>query len=291
MPLADLHEAFYGTQDNAFDTFVSQVASGDKSTIQPVGVFKETRTFTFDVKPGDKPIQHILSPGYKKDETFKNEAYTNFKISPVDAVIELQLEVGGQRHESLNLFRFLKTEPQFYQMSEGRYVPALAEHENIIKIITDKNSIHTKSSGYEGPITISYDVLTIESTEEMKQTMIQQEQWGGVWNVPGAGKKYLGQISFNQPVVKIYAFIDADNVSSVKILMNGADKTHIVPLEKTGSYFFIEFGNNTSVNFSRVREALIEVEAEGDIKSVNVFGTVKQLIRILQGMAGAAFSK
>lgn len=300
----ELHGLSYGAQDNAIDKWLEiqkdELAKATLNT-QPPAVFKETRTFTYDVSDSSTAtFRHVISHGYgynseeyAANARYKDEAYTNFKISPVDAIKGVELLIGGQRIENLHLFRFLETEPQFYQMSEGRYLPALSYHSNEIKVTSNY-----EENGYKGPITISYDVLTVPSTEKSSSIIIYQEEWtGGKEILSNDEMKMKLNIRFNHPLVKVYAFIDAENIKSVILTIyfhyNSENKAYMFPLIKADdkSYYYIEFGDKVSINFSRITEAYIQVEADSNIKNANVFGIAKQIVRRMNGMAGAAFSK
>lgn len=263
--LTKLHEEFYGVQDDFIDKMI-------KGSINK----KETRTFTFDCSKRSKRYNHTFDGKL-------NDYYTNFKISPASVLKYLSLEVGGQEFENLKLFRFLGTEPEFYQMSGGRMLPHLLYHDNIIRFETVPT--------YTGNITVSYDVITKDDNEQ-----IYQEQYTGTECLSDSTESNI-KLNYNHPIVKIYAFIETDDVEDVRIILNDVDHGLILDKNEIGKdgkqYYSIEFGDDTSLNFSKIDKPYIKITTKVPHPEMdaNIVAIGKQIIQRKGGYAAARYSK
>lgn len=286
--LKDIHEKYLGAQDKYTPELVASFNSPKHN-----GIVKETRTFTFKSGPEGKWFKHIMSGGYDytdKDGNkpyiqYKNEAYTNFKITPSSAISRIEFNIGGARIERLWLYRFLNKDAQFYEMSEDRAVPALAHHSNDIIFETD----------FECEVTLSYDVVTQaykEKPEEMTEIMIYGEQYSGPETITDVKQPGVSKINlpYNHPIVALYAFIPKTTIDA-RVILDSND--YGLKLHKTDKgYYYIEFGDETSINFSRINKCELQItlsKTNYKYNDVSVIGINKHILRRMDGMGGLAF--
>jgi hypothetical protein len=288
--LKDIHEMYYGPQDK----YTTEVVA-NFNVPRHDGVVKETRTFTFKSCPEGKRFKHTMSHPYEykgKDGNesyaqYKDEAYTNFKITPSSAISCIELNIGGQRIGHPWLYRFINKDVEFYEMTGGRAIPALAWHSNDILFNTD----------CECEVTMSYDVVTQvhkENSEEHTEIMLHCEQYCGPETItdvkqPGVSKVKL---NYNHPIISLYAFLP-DTTIDARVILDSND--YGLKLNKTDmGYYYIEFGDETTINFSRVDHPELQItlsETPYKYEDVSVIGINKHLLRRMNGMAGLAFSK
>lgn len=278
--LQELHDRFYGAQDK-YDTKALAKCNQPRYNFN----VKETRTFTYDSPYKRKKFRHTLSlpydfvneEGKKPNSQYKGEAYTNFKITPSSAIYDISLEVGGQKFNRPVLSKFLNKDIEINEMSNGHALPALGHHTNDIFFETD----------CEGQVTISYDVITHENPDEVSESMVYGEQFTGTETITSKFSKI--HLPYNHPIVEIYAFLPPNTIDA-RILLDGED--HNLVLTKKDNYYHIEFGNETSINFSRIDRPVLQLKLEEDGHyEVNVVGIYKSIVRRMSGMAGLAFSK
>lgn len=273
LTLKELHNKYLGAQDQGCDVPSERGWKHD-------GIVKETRTFTFHHHNGI--IHFTISP-----KSHSKEAYTNFKISPLSAFdatmnqhlpIYISLYFEDHEIERCVLFKCLQTEPQFYQMSNGRAIPALPNCSNRVKIYTPE---------YKGPITISYDVVTsITEHTTTTEDNIYQEQFTGSESIGGSSNYHSIQCNFNHPIVKLYACVDVDDVEDIRITLDGED--HGLVMQKVGNHYEIDFGHNTSINFTRVKNVIVHIKTKNlhPIDTyLHLFGISKQVVRRMDGVA------
>lgn len=290
--LLSLHKTYLGAQDKGVDVPNSRNWKHDL-------VVKETRMVRFEVpshqiemniepsttKMADyddiidgKKHEHTLSPAHRS-----MEAYTNFRVSPASAIESVALTMGAHREvEHLRLFKHLGTDPVFYQMSEGRAIPALSRSPNSIKIITNKI----------GPVDVSYDVVSSLEDEDhqgMTENTIYAEQYAGTEELSTTETKTKLRLNFNHPIVKIYLFTNAKDVEDARILLDGHD--HGLILEKVGDHYEFTFGHGTSVNFSRVQNQFLLITTKTPApagSTADIFAIHKQVVRRMNGVASCA---
>lgn len=278
-----LHDLYIGAQDKGVDVPPERGWKHD-------GIVKETRTFTFH-KRDNELLKIFLSLPTKYDAKYENEAYTNFKVSPLEAFdykedgylpIYMRLSFSDHDIERLSCFRCMNTQPQFYQMSEGRAIPALKNCSNIVEIWTPN---------YKRPITVSYDVVTSISKDgtTLYEDYIEQEQFTGT-EVLGSTTKTSIKLNYNHPIIMLYAFIYAQDVEDVRILLDGKDHG-LVMEQKSNGYYEFTFGHETSVNFSRIQNPVLHITTKNPQpdKFVNVFAISKQVVRRMDGIALAGY--
>jgi hypothetical protein len=289
LSLKEIHEKYFGAEDvyNAEKVSKMNVPKHD-------GIVKETRTFTFN------PIACFgKSRRFFKHTIFeqqKGEAYTNFKITPSSAISRIEFMIGGQRLDTRRLYRLLNKDIEIYEMSGGRAVPALARHYNEFIFETDSDC----------QITLSYDVVTqvhTENAEEMTENMLYLEQFTGAEDVTDMKPYRVGEacipgmckigLYFNHPIVAIHAFLPETTIDA-RVILDGIDYGLILTKADKG-YYHIDFGDETSINFSRVERPELQItlsETNFNYESgASVIGIYKSVIRRMDGMAGLAFTK
>jgi hypothetical protein len=287
LSLKEIHEKYFGAEDvyNAEKVSKMNVPKHD-------GIVKETRTFTFNpIACFGKSCRFYR---HKILEQHKDEAYTNFKITPSSAISRIEFMIGGQRLDTRRLYRLLNKDIEIYEMSGGRAVPALARHYNEFIFETDRDC----------QVTLSYDVVTqihTENAEEMTENMLYLEQFTGAEDVtdmrpyrtgvpciPGMCK--IG-LYFNHPIVSIHAFLPEITIDA-RIILDGVDYGLILTKADKGHYH-IDFGDETSINFSRVDRPELQITlSETNFNyegGASVIGIYKSVIRRMEGMAGLAF--
>jgi hypothetical protein len=278
--LKQLHDTFYGPQDK-YDAEALAKMNKPRFDLN----VKDTRTFTFYSPPYGSKFVHYISReyGYKNKEgktpysQYACEAYTNFRITPSSAISDISLEVGGQRFERPSLYKFLNKDIEFSEMSNGNALPALANSSN--KIIFETNC--------ECQVTISYDVISYLNPDETTEVMIHSEQFTGTKTINSKNSKI--KLNYNHPITEIYAFLPPNTIDA-RILLNDEDYNLI--LTKKDNYYHIYFGDETSINFSRVDVAFLKLTLEDDTEyGVSVVAINKHLIRRMSGMAGMSWTK
>jgi hypothetical protein len=298
LTMKEIRDKYFGAQD-MYDSEKIATFNLPKHN----GLVKETRSFLFESPPGGASFRHVMSYGYDKVENgvkafikYKDEAYTNFRITPTHAITRIQHEIGGQRIESLWLYRFLNMDPNFYEMSLGRAVPSLAYHNNEIVFETNRKC----------QVCISYDVVTqVYNTpyEEATEIMLECEQYTGSETVTDITPSYRQKICvpgkckipllFNHPIITLYAFLPQTTVDA-RVILDSVDYG-LTLIKSDRGYYYINFGNETSINFSRVDRPELEITlSETNFNYENgasVIGIHKAVLRRMAGMAGLAFSK
>ena len=276
-----LHQKFFGAQDEYFDNKYDSSKSYKHD-----GIVKETRTFTFEV-PSAKLIRHVFCDHAK----YGREAYTNFRITPSGYVKSVELEVGGQRQEKTCRFKYLRTEPELYQMSRGRAIPRLCDHKNVLNIETET----------AGTFILSYDVVkgiqNINIAQEDSgccadntEDIIYQEQYTGEEDLSDTTETMI-RLNYNHPITRIYTHISTDDVKDVRIILNGEDYGLI--FKKNYDYYEIDFGSKNSINFSLIDNAILKITTNNPHPKdkVNTFAIGKQVVRRMDGKSGMIFSK
>jgi hypothetical protein len=299
LTLEQLHEKYFGAQDAYSPGSVSKMCG-----VKHDGIVKETRTFTFDCKKYSNHT-HILSPEAATHSEYRGEAYTNFKITPSNAIYDIKLKIGEQQIERPILYYLLNKDVEFYEMTGGRAIPALAHHINRIEFEANR----------ECQVSISYDVVSHTNPDAATESMLYSEQFTGAEEMcirPDGKDRF--KLNYNHPITAIYAFLPETTVDA-RIILDSED--HNLVLAKKDNYYVFEFGDATSVNFSRVNNAELLVVQAGDEEfltwrqgvkqhqsvwskldrtdsgffSVHIVGVYRNVLRRMNGMSGLAFSK
>jgi hypothetical protein len=270
LSLKELHEFYYGAQDK-YEHF--------KLGNCPfkAGTLIETKTVTFHgLKEGQRSTHCIPSSKSKEPR-----GVTNFSISPSSALETLEFQVGGQRFEKHNLFRELNSDVKIHLLNDNYIFPILEYHD--VNIIFEVNC--------DVSIRLSYDIVELVNFDKSKpyELMTIQEQFTGdeKFNDTLVNKISL---NYNHPILRLYAFLP-DDVEDARLFLNRLD--HNLVLTRKDNYYFIDFGEETSINFSRIDSIKLQVTTKTphpEFKA-RVYAINKHLIRIMSGMAGLAFSK
>jgi len=261
----ELHEKFYGNQDKYMNLKL------DSCPFKSIKI-KETKKFTIEAK-SDKRIIHNIS-----DNLVINDGITNFKISPSTALIYIDFNVGGQHFERNYLFNELNNEAKIYLLSNKSIFP-------ILKYFNLNIFFETK---VDTTIIISYDVLELQQfNNEVYEWHTIQEQFTDAQEF----NDYLInriQLSFNHPIIRLYAFLPHD-VEDARVLLNDYD--HNLVLTSKDNYYTIEFGDETSINFSRISNIELQIKTKTSHPNFKprIYGINKNVVRIMAGMAKMAF--
>jgi hypothetical protein len=268
--LEELHAKYFGIQDKYDDAYISSFAP-----IQHDNIVKETRTFTFVAPPNGAKFRHTMSTDNA------HEAYKNINITPSSAISKIKLEIGGQTIENLNLYRFLNKDIEFYQASNGRAIPTNRFHNSVIEFETNK----------ECCVTLSYDVVTLlykEKEYEDRIAPIYCEQLCGPKTINCQNSSI--KLGFTNPVVAIYAFLPETTVDA-RVLLDGVD--HNLALTKKDNYHLIEFGDENSINFSKIKNAELQIKlpkTNYEHNDINIVGISKSILYAYgNGMGGISY--
>jgi hypothetical protein len=300
LTLKEIHDKYLGAEDKYSPEEVAKF-----NVPKHDGIVKETRTFIFDSTPdsGRRFFKHMISGSYdwvdkdgvKPYAKYKGEAYTNFKITPSSAIDRIEFMIGGMLINMCRLYRLLNKDIELDEMSGERAIPALAHHSNEIIFETDR----------ECQVSLSYDVVTqvhTENVEEMTENMLYCEQFTGPEDVSDM-KPYRTEVPcipgmckiglyFHHPIVSLYAFLPETTIDA-RLILDSVDYGLILTKTEAG-YYHIEFGDETSINFSRV-DRLPELQitlSETNFnyeRGASVVAINKSVIRRMDGMAGLAF--
>lgn len=272
-----LHEFFYGPQDEYDKLRVSNTPFKREKLLETKTV---TFTKTFDKLKSPRTYHDLYNcKSFNSDDVRKG--VTNFKISPSSAIDSLEFIVGGQLFEKHQLFRELNTDPKIFMISGNNVFPILQFHKLTINFETNCDT----------PITVSYDIVELVDYDGKKCSdwMTMQEQFTGTEELKDSLVNKI-RIHFNHPIIRLYAFLP-DDVEDARVLLNSQD--HNLLLTPKDNYYTIEFGEETSINFSRIDSVEIQVTTKTPhphFKS-RVYGINKCIIRVMSEMAGSAFSK
>jgi hypothetical protein len=285
LTLKEIHDKYSGAEDKYGPEEVAKF-----NVPKHDGIVKETRTFTFNPIACFGKSRRFYR--HKILEQHKDEAYTNFKITPSSAISRIEFMIGGALIDKRVLYRFLNKDVEIYEMSGGRAIPTLAKHYNEFIFESDQDC----------QITLSYDVVTqvhTENAEEMTENMLYCEQFTGAEDVtdmkpyrkggacvPGMCK--IG-LHFNHPIVSIYAFLPETTIDA-RIILDGVDYSLILTKTDAG-YYHINFGDETSINFSRVDRPELQITlSETNFnyeRGASVIAIDKYVIRRMDGMCTA----
>jgi hypothetical protein len=265
LTLNELHELYYGTQDEAFKDVPVMSPFKSKKVL-------ETRTHTFYCDPKERKLVKIRY-------SFKNQGVTNFKITPASSLNYVELEVGGQRFGRCILFTKLHNEVKLDLISDTNVFPILEFHDICIIFETCESA----------SITVSYDIVELETPYDDKtyySMLIKQEQYTGDELL----KDGIIKLNYNHPIICIYAFLP-DDVEDARIILNNTD--HNLVLTRKDNYYYYNFGEITTINFSRVDNVklVVKTTVPHPTFTTDVYAISKQMVMILQNMAGLKFSK
>jgi hypothetical protein len=266
LSLKELHDITRGIQD---DYVIQNKPRFQQNVIA-------THTESFQSPPNGCLFRHRLRmPSHTNGVV--GTAYTNFKITPSSAISDIWITIGERVMDRRYLYKFLHRDIEFYEMTNGQALPANVYHENDIYFETN----------CECEITISYDIVTHENPDfnACSENIIYLEQCTDP--IPITRRFTEISLPFNHPVIEIYAFLPQNTIDA-RILIN--DKDHNLILTKQGDYHHIWFGHETSINFSRISSAKLQLTTQDECKCiVHVVAVHKNIIRRMNGMCGLAF--
>ncbi len=281
LSLEEIDKLYLGFQDKYDEDYLKNA-----NTFEHDNVVKETRIFKFISPPGGKKFCHIMS-GITRDGDYKDEAYINLKITPSSAISKIDFLVGGQLFERLHLYRLLNKDAEISMALNGGIIPSYKYHTNKIYFETDK----------ECEVTISYDVVTQvykNNDEETRREGMCYKEIENIINLscpPDSATPGIDVVplSLCAPTVSIYAFLPETTIDA-RILLDNID--HNLILSKEDNYYYINFGDKNSINFSRVGLAQIKItlsEQTYEYNNIKIIGVTKSLVGALMGMGGLAF--
>lgn len=266
LSLKELHDITRGVQDNYV---IQHKPRFQKNVIA-------THTESFQSPPNGCLFRHRLRMPPDINGVV-GAAYTNFKITPSSVISDIWLTIGERVVDRRYLYKFLHRDIEFYEMTNGQAIPAIMYHESDICFETNCAC----------EITISYDIVTHENPDPSKcsENIIYLEQCTGPVHI--ASRFTEISLPFNHPVIEIYAFLPQNTIDA-RILID--DKDHNLILTKQGGSHHIWFGHETSINFSRISSAKLQLTTQDESKSiVHVVAVYKNIIRRMNGMCGIAF--
>jgi hypothetical protein len=271
LSLKELHDATYGAEDKAYNESLTNY-NIPRFNLTPIA----THTTSFYSPPNGGKFSHTLRiPEYTNN--VPGTGYANFKITPFPAISDIRLEAGNAIIDRRWLYKFLNRDIEFYEMSNGRALPAMRYQDYVIYFETNS----------ECEVKISYDIVTHINPDEniFNQSLVYGEQC--IDRLPVTNKFSNIRIPFNHPIVEIYAFLPPNTVDA-RILIN--DKDHNLILTKKGNFHHIWFGDETSINFSRIDNPTLQLTLMNDVKcTVNIVAIHKNFMSRLNGMSGLAY--
>ena len=274
----DLRNVFWGHQDLSFKAVQD---SNDRFRPKP-GKVLETKTVTL---PIEKHISYYLYNAGKDTHT-PNVAYTNLKFQSTKSVHHVALEVGWQEYNKCQLFNYVENIPIIDHLTAPNCIPQMGW--DSLRITIEFNEPVPNDT-----ITFSYDIVEIENPSEKNyyEYLVNTEQFGGDKILDNKTDHHI-KLSFNHPIVRLYAFLP-ENVVDARLILNGYDYDLVFTKEKGTNYHVLEFGDNTPLNFSRIDlvKLWFTTESPNPEFPVRVHAIAKQLIRCLSGMTGLGFSK
>lgn len=236
-----LHNTFYGPHDEVIENPPFPEPKHD-------GIVKSHVCQSFKFTPG---VTHI----YELRKISDNDAFTNFKITPSSAVTEIKLYMGICNHiiEQPILYRLLNKDIEFYLMSDGRAMrPANSAYNPMI--------VSFKASA---DVEISYDIVSqLQKVEDKTHALIYSEQSTTEDIVMKPGGTFNVCMDYENPVVKLYAFLPEATVEA-RIIINMKDDNLI--MTKEDNYYIFNFGDETSLNFSRIDTIYIKVKLSNNL--------------------------
>lgn len=274
--LKRLSELYYGIQNEKIDTLKPVEPTFEK--------IYETNTITLTRSASKRAV-------YKMPKSdVPNIGYANFKlISPSSNLDSIQFEVGGQSIDRPVLYKFLNHEPTLYLMSENRCVPNLESH--TISILFDAKNI-------EEDIVFSYDIVELSNVSKTYDYIHKMDQYTGEEQLvalkssvilENGSIKLKCNLNYNHLINRIYAFLPEDT-TDVRLILDGQDYNLVFTKEK--NYYIFDFGKSP-LNFSRIDYAYLSFVCKNiTTDSVcNVIAVSTNIMRIMSGMMGSAFTK
>lgn len=290
-----LNRRFYGSQDAGIHKMDACVFSG---------TFVETRKFEFGLLTNTDSF--TIS---KENDYLDNYGFTNIQISNIKAVNSIQFNIGGQR---IN-----KVYPNLYNIpliEEGCVYPAVQWHDmklyvsntdfveitvDIIKIDTLKlyktNNLYQKVYTHTIKDIDVHKVYNLHEEKYMKdipchaaEMLINTPQYIGEEKLEKGENKFFN--SYNHPINKLTL------LSTIKL--NSPIFTILIynfQFEYKGTYddkYHYEIVFDLPLNFSRLKyeDAYTKIFTE-ETGSIHLFVNTLQILRMMVGMYGLAFSK
>ena len=284
----DLHEAFFGMQDEAMKDFIDR----------PIDYRGEWDTFV-------KTQSHWLEPGkrhriilnriggqgfqqgitnHSREETddYQNAySYRNFRFvgaKPED-IESIKIEIGGQWIDSI--YPSISGDMTFGLLDALDSIPALQNHGLNVDIKFTGSST--------SPIAFLYDIVHqkehFTSDGKMVGFPYSATQFTGTEEVTATKENNI-PLYFNHPVTRIRIF-SSTAILKASLVFNELAVELSTPSNGTNSF---ELLFDPTINFSRISAPKLTLTTATD-GEVNVFGDNQQIMRMAKGMAGAAFSK
>ena len=277
LTLDELRDLYYGSQDEAFKELESYPATSKPKIAKVL----ETKTVTLPIR------RRVYYEFYKYEPDVRKPtiAYTNFRfISSITPINEVEFIVGGQRFDKTDLFKFVDDVPIIEILTAPNCLPHLETHSIAIGF------------DFHEPIpndtfTFAYDIVELESPQDFYYYLLYQQQFTGEEILDDKTKQII-LLYFNHPMVRLYAFLP-ENVVDARLLLNGSDHDLVFTKEKGKKYHTLEFGKDTTLNFSRIERSVLSFTTDGPNPefAVRVYGISKQAVHVRGGMAGLQFSK
>lgn len=274
--LKQLSEIYYGIQNEKIDSLKPIEPTFEK--------IYETKTITLTRSASKRVLYEMPT------SDVPNIGYANFKlISPSYNLDSIQLEVGGQCIDRPALYKFLNNEPKLYLMSENRCVPNLEWHH--ISIIFDTKNI-------EEDVVFSYDIVELSNVSKTYDYIHKMDQYTGEEQLTALKSsvvlengsiKLKCNLNYNHLINRIYAFLPEDT-TDVRLILDGQDYNLVFTKEQ--DYYMFDFGKSP-LNFSRIDYASLTFVCKNitNNSECNVVAVSTNIMRILSGMMGSAFSK
>jgi hypothetical protein len=273
--LKRLSEIYYGVQNEKIDSLKPIEPTFEK--------IYETKTITLTRDVSKRVLYEMPT------SDVPNIGYANFKlISPSYNLDSIQFEVGGQRIDTPALYKFLNHEPKLYLMSENRCVPNLEWHH--ISILFDTKNIED--------VVFSYDIVEVSNPSKFYEYFCKVDQYTGEEQLTALKSsvvlengsiKLKCDLNYNHLINRIYAFLPEDT-TDVRLILDGQDYNLVFTKEQ--DYYMFDFGK-TPLNFSRIDHACVSFVCKNvTTDSVcNIVAVSTNIMRIMSGMMGSAFSK
>jgi hypothetical protein len=277
---AHLHKQTYGAQDKHIEDYFQN----NKYIFDGEFISMETFKFTSN-KDLNKPTKIKINDYYSH---MMDYGYSNIQLSDkyCSMIEKINIELGGQQ---INRIYPSKTgATRILEFTDTNTIlPALCYHELSIVIYFK----------YDGTVELTVDKIKITNPLKNNSTevMLKQTQCWNTQEIEITNNEINKiNLNFNHPVKKI-TIIAEDDVEYNTILIfdlpkiesseNADYEYKAVSYEKKCVYEFEE-----TINFSRINEVYLLVETSKPTK-IHIFADTLHILRIMNGMAGLAFSK
>jgi hypothetical protein len=283
----DLHEKFFGMQDEAMKDFIDR----------PIDYRGEWDTFVKTqshwLEPGKRHrvtlnriegqgFHHGITNHYREEtDDYQNAySYRNFRFvgaKPED-IESIKIEIGGQCFD--RIYPSISGDMTFGLLDALDSIPALENHGLHVDIEFTKSST--------SPIAFLYDIVHQKehfTTDRDARFPYSATQFTGTEGVTATKENNI-PLYFNHPVTRIRIF-SSTAILKASLVFNELAIELSTPSNGTNSF---ELLFDPTINFSRISapELALTTATDGE---VNVFGDNQQIMRMAMGMAGAAFSK